>query len=191
VAGRWAVVGLSAKSGKELAMSDYVTLSCPSCGGKLEITSDIDRFACAHCGTEYIVRRGGGLISLAPVTEEIRRVRTGVDKTASELAIARLTSEIAELEEKKKKRSPEAAGHYAAAVIIGASLCCFPFVLAGGSSDRTLIISVGIAAAVVSLLVFGFLGMRADDRASAKLAGEIRQKQAEIEKHKAIVSQED
>jgi primosomal protein N' len=89
-------------------MSDYVTLSCPSCGGKLEITSDIDRFACAHCGTEHVVRRGGGLVSLTPVTEEIRRVRTGVDKTASELAIARLTKEIEEIE--KQKTQSESTG---------------------------------------------------------------------------------
>jgi primosomal protein N' len=84
-------------------MSDFVTLTCPSCGGKLEITNDIDRFACAHCGAEHVVRRGGGLVSLAPVVNEIRRVGVGVDKTASELAIRRLTNELAELENNKKK----------------------------------------------------------------------------------------
>ena len=79
-------------------MSDFVTLTCPSCGGKLQITNDIDRFACAHCGAEHAVRRGGGLVSLAPVVAEIRHVRSGVDRTASEMAIPRLTSELAQLE---------------------------------------------------------------------------------------------
>ena len=37
---------------------DIIALSCPSCGGKLQITSDIDRFACMHCGTESLVKRG-------------------------------------------------------------------------------------------------------------------------------------
>ena len=41
-------------------MADFVTLSCPSCGGKLEVTRDIERFACAHCGREHIVKRTGG-----------------------------------------------------------------------------------------------------------------------------------
>src|SRR5258706_205176 len=42
-------------------MSDFVTLTCPSCGGRLEITKDVERFACAHCGNEHVVRRAGAL----------------------------------------------------------------------------------------------------------------------------------
>jgi hypothetical protein len=75
-------------------MPDFITLSCPTCGGKLQITPDIDRFACLYCGAEHIVRRGSGVISLAPVVEGLRQVQTGVDKTAAELAIVRLTQEI-------------------------------------------------------------------------------------------------
>lgn len=37
-------------------MPDFVTLSCPTCGGQLQITKDIERFACGHCGNEHIVR---------------------------------------------------------------------------------------------------------------------------------------
>ncbi len=33
-------------------MPDFVTLSCPTCGGKLEITDNIERFACGYCGHE-------------------------------------------------------------------------------------------------------------------------------------------
>ena len=72
-------------------MSDFTTLSCPSCGGKLQITKDIERFSCAHCGTEHLVKRGGGIVHLAPVLEQVSK---GVDNTASELAIARLDKEI-------------------------------------------------------------------------------------------------
>lgn len=76
-------------------MPDFITLSCPSCGGKLKITQDIQRFACAHCGTEHLVRRGDGIVSLAPVLELVSK---GVDFTASELAIVRLDKEIIETE---------------------------------------------------------------------------------------------
>lgn len=75
-------------------MTDFVTLSCPSCGGKLEITKDIERFACAHCGQEHIVRRSGGIVSLSPVVDALNKVGVGVDKTAAELAIVRLQKEI-------------------------------------------------------------------------------------------------
>ena len=79
-------------------MIDFFTLTCPSCGGRLQITSDIDIFACGYCGTELRVRRGGGIVSLAPVVERLDKVQVGVDKTASELAISRLRAEISRLE---------------------------------------------------------------------------------------------
>lgn len=78
--------------------SDYITLSCPACGGKLQISDDIQRFVCAHCRNEHIVRRGGGVVSIAPIVEGLGRVQQGTDRTAAELAIARLTKEIADLE---------------------------------------------------------------------------------------------
>jgi len=78
-------------------MPDFVTLSCPSCGGKLQITADIERFACAYCGNEHVVRRGGGIVSLIPIADDIKGIKTGVDKTAAELAIVRLEKEINEL----------------------------------------------------------------------------------------------
>ncbi len=74
-----------------------ITLSCPSCGAKLEITPTLDRFACSFCGQEHIVNRLGDTISLSPVVEAIHQVKIGVDKTAAELAIVRLQKEISDL----------------------------------------------------------------------------------------------
>lgn len=79
-------------------MSDFVTLSCPSCGGKLQITHDIDRFACGYCGHEHVVKRSGGVVTIAPMIEGLRRVQIGTDRTAAELAIVRLEKEINELQ---------------------------------------------------------------------------------------------
>ncbi|MCX6070889.1 MAG: hypothetical protein NTU91_08540 [Chloroflexi bacterium] len=79
-------------------MPDFVTLTCPTCGGKLQITPDVERFACAHCGNEHLVRRGAGIISLAPVVESMDGLRRATDRTASELAIRRLKEEIAALD---------------------------------------------------------------------------------------------
>jgi predicted RNA-binding Zn-ribbon protein involved in translation (DUF1610 family) len=42
-------------------MTEFVILSCPSCGAKLQITDEIDKFACNHCGNELVVKRGGGI----------------------------------------------------------------------------------------------------------------------------------
>jgi len=84
-------------------MSGTVSLSCPSCGGKLTITDDIDRFACGYCGKEILVNRGGGIVSLKPVVDEIKRVGIGVDKTASELALNRLQKEIESYSKQKEE----------------------------------------------------------------------------------------
>lgn len=84
--------------GALVAMSEFITLSCPSCGGRLQIASSIERFACANCGNEHLVRRQGGVIFLAPVVETLQNIQTGTDKTASELAISRLKDEIKEIE---------------------------------------------------------------------------------------------
>lgn len=45
-------------------MSDFVTLICPACGGKLDISSSTASLICQQCGAEHIVRREAGNILL-------------------------------------------------------------------------------------------------------------------------------
>jgi hypothetical protein len=90
-------------------MSDFITLTCPNCGGRLQITDDVERFACAFCGVEHVVRRSGGVVTLKPIVESLAKVQVGVDKTASELAITRLGSEIAYIKEQIEELT---ASHY-------------------------------------------------------------------------------
>lgn len=85
--------------------AELVSLSCPSCGGKLEITPQLERFACPYCGNEQIVRRSEGTVSLTPVVEGLKRVETkfdqvlsGSDRMAAEQTIQRLKAEIPEME---------------------------------------------------------------------------------------------
>jgi predicted RNA-binding Zn-ribbon protein involved in translation (DUF1610 family) len=84
--------------GKNASISGFVTLACPTCGAKLQITNNIERFACAYCGNEHIVKRAGGMVTLAPVVKELGRIQRGTDRTASELAIKRLSTEIPDLQ---------------------------------------------------------------------------------------------
>lgn len=80
-------------------MSDFISLTCPTCGGRLQITDDVERFACVYCGVEHLVRRGGGIVTLAPVMDGLRQVQAGIDRAASELAVRRLEGEINHLAE--------------------------------------------------------------------------------------------
>lgn len=100
--------------GEVKGSSDFITLACPKCGGKLEITPDMDRFECRYCGNEHIVKRNGYDISLTPVVEGIKRVEqkfdhvlSGSDRMAAEQTITRLKDEIANLETSCQKIQSE------------------------------------------------------------------------------------
>ncbi len=97
--------------------TDFITLACPSCGGKLSITSNMERFACGFCGNEHIVRRVGGTVSLEPVMDKLNQISDNLnsmgsgisrftaiaEKQAAEAAIKRLNGEIEELHKEQAK----------------------------------------------------------------------------------------
>jgi hypothetical protein len=87
-------------------MPDFVSLTCPACGGKLEVANDIDRFACSYCGMEQFVKRSGGIVSLALVADEVKNKPGSTEKTASELAVIRLQKDIESLEQTKRAAKP-------------------------------------------------------------------------------------
>lgn len=70
-----------------------IRLGCVGCGAALEIGQDVNQLACGHCGTSQVVQREGGAIHLKELAQTLSRVQAGTDKTAAELAIARLTQE--------------------------------------------------------------------------------------------------
>jgi predicted RNA-binding Zn-ribbon protein involved in translation (DUF1610 family) len=72
-----------------------ITLKCANCGGALEIQTDMDQFSCGYCGSEQTVVRRGGTVALRLVVDAVARVQSGTDRTAAELALARLEKEIA------------------------------------------------------------------------------------------------
>lgn len=142
-------------------MSDFVTLSCPSCGGKLEITKDIERCACAFCGQEHIVKRTNSTVSLSPVVEAIHQVKAGVDKTAAELAIVRLQKEISELQarrEKLLKESPPPSIPCFSIICLFLGLLVTFFAVVGLFTKNTFFDnSSGFFTFGIILLIFGFL----------------------------------
>jgi predicted RNA-binding Zn-ribbon protein involved in translation (DUF1610 family) len=76
-------------------MSDFITLACPSCGGSLRITDDVERFACKYCGREHLVRRrvdrsGHAYVDLEPIVAKLTKIDRKMDRHTAELAIQRL-----------------------------------------------------------------------------------------------------
>lgn len=81
----------------------FINLNCANCAAKLDVYDDMERFACGHCGTDWIAQRRGGTVALKAVTEAIQKVQIGTDKTAAELALLRLGREWAWLYEDWKR----------------------------------------------------------------------------------------
>ena len=79
---------------EDLMSLEFITLTCRSCGGKLEIYPETDRFACGYCGKESVVQRRGGTVNLQLLEETAVNIQRGTDKTAAELAVRRLPKEI-------------------------------------------------------------------------------------------------
>ena len=70
-----------------------VSLKCPQCGGALQVSPEMQHFACGYCGGSVVVSRSGGTISLG-LEQVLANVQRGADKTAAELAIVRLEREL-------------------------------------------------------------------------------------------------
>lgn len=82
--------------------------SCASCSAPLEISEDLERFACGYCGTEQIVKRAGGTVWLKKIETAVRDVQKGTDRTAAELALVRLQRELEAAQESKAELVREA-----------------------------------------------------------------------------------
>lgn len=94
----------------QTATVNSITLKCSNCGANLEITLEMETFACGYCGASQIVTRSGGTVSLRLLNESINRVQAGTDKTAAELAIRRLKEEYqVVLDTIKRSQTIEAA----------------------------------------------------------------------------------
>lgn len=55
-------------------MFNFIHLTCPTCGAQLRVNKDENRFACEHCGNQYLLKQKAGklkpdeLKNLSPVT---------------------------------------------------------------------------------------------------------------------------
>ncbi len=45
-------------------MSDFITMTCPACGGKLEVNPSQQLLTCQHCGTEHMIRHEADSVRL-------------------------------------------------------------------------------------------------------------------------------
>lgn len=193
---------------RTMPTSDFITLACPSCGGKLNITPNLERFACGHCGNEHIVRRTGGTVALEPVMEKLNQIHENInsmgsginritavsEKQAAEAAIKRINGEIEEL---KKRMSVQQSNSESSWAFFGISagvmvMSIMVLVIDGGETGILNVIfgagaGLGALLTVVGLIA-GIAVSGSRKKAERTIEATIRQKLQELEKNYQIVN---
>ena len=173
-----------------------IPMKCTSCGGSLEISSEMEHFSCGYCGTAMLVERKGGTIALKMVTDGLKAVQAGTDKTAAELALKRLESELFALRiaANEKKTSME-MGRFWCTIFAVCGLFCF-FLASFGLPENTYVFAMGMPYAFlfvlpgVILFWLAYAGWPSLERIEEKMAPILEKEKSilqEIEKYKAIV----
>lgn len=175
--------------------SGSISLKCTGCGSSLDITSDLEVFACGYCGARQLVRRSGGTISLKPLEEGIARVQEGTDRTAAELAVRRLREDLAVVDSDIERARTDFAKQN------GATQGGLLLVLFGGAGLAALFvmfnqITLCFIAFGAALLIPGLLSRSLLDGARKKLmdreqplTAKRTQIDAELQKHLVLLNQ--
>jgi len=185
------------KSGVEL-----LRMGCPSCGANLEIGRSLNRFACGHCGNEFLVNRGGGVIALEPVVEHLIQVKQGVDRTAAELAITRLKGELNSIDQQYRNIqsrcvSPLPWKGMLIAVFVALFFLTFGLEIiqkSGAIDSGFLYLGVAIVIGVVLVMMIrnhGRTALRIENQKKTELPplqALYQQKTKELEHHQQVVS---
>jgi hypothetical protein len=143
-----------------------LTLSCPTCGAKLELTPDDDRFACPSCGNEHIVLRSGPEVVLKPVLERLDRVQEQVSATSAVVLSQQYKSEMDRLE-KEGKAAWQTAGRGLFAAGIGGIFLLINFVFVRW--DVLVNLGVILIAVGAGLGLLGWVQLRSISRRKEEL----------------------
>jgi DNA repair exonuclease SbcCD ATPase subunit len=182
-------------------MSNLITLTCPSCGGRLEVTNNTERYVCAHCGNSHIVDPGVRAESLASEVEALK----------NESAIRRLDSEIEDLEKRKQElqasaftiKSPEIEAALVKWLFVGLLIVVVIGIVAIGAQIGNgenlalyLIVSAPLLAAAILLAKYGMLDKTTRERWQARyeatanelndIERQIARKREELERRKVL-----
>lgn len=80
-------------------MPTWIALRCPTCGANLRVTGADDRFACEHCGNNYLLERKAAEIQpadrdhLLPLTTYTRRFQQWLKAGQYEIFVDALSEE--------------------------------------------------------------------------------------------------
>jgi predicted RNA-binding Zn-ribbon protein involved in translation (DUF1610 family) len=189
--------------------ADFITLSCPNCGGRLQITADTERFACQYCGFEHIVRRSGGAVSLEPVVRMMGQINNSIgmvgsgvyrlsgsaERQASEAAIVRLKQEIDEIKKLIAQDNSNASNIWMLTLFffLGGGFFMFMGYVTAGYVRVMEIIGKVLGWIILPISVILFFAAISTSGTIKKMVAQkeetLRKKEAELQQHYQVVSQ--
>ena len=134
----------------------FIPLNCTNCGATLGVYDDMERFACGSCGTELLVQRRGGTVSLKSVTEAIKKVQVGTDKTAAELALVRLNDELRKVSEEASRLRTESERAKGCSAVFGVPFACVGIVLLGSASSQAVVVGIALIGFCILLITLAW-----------------------------------
>jgi len=84
-------------------MSDFIQMSCPSCGGHIQVQKDMQKFFCVHCGNELILKQDNEGILTPIKARDLQASAKLKEINLSLTAMDLLKSQIMELENQVKQ----------------------------------------------------------------------------------------
>lgn len=170
---------------------NFINLSCANCGGKLNIYDDMERFACGYCGSEMLVQRRGGTVALKAVTEAIRQVQVGTDKTAAELALVRYEKELQELNQRLTVADESSGKGYmtmgCGGLILAVGVVALIAGIASSNSAESFAVGMLIIAIGGGALLFGYDAQNSTKKRTAPILKRIAFVKQQMAEKKRIV----
>lgn len=66
--------------------TEVIRMRCPTCERRLEVPTTAKLVACARCGSEYVVNKRGGTITLTPYRDQVQELNEQIAHAEQEQA---------------------------------------------------------------------------------------------------------
>jgi len=96
-----------------VSQSRTVSQKCPNCGANLDVDAKTELFACEYCGATIAVERKDGDVALAAISAVVAKLTSGSERGAAEMAVKRLTTELAAAEIERARHDARRAAELA------------------------------------------------------------------------------
>ncbi|HOJ00824.1 MAG TPA: hypothetical protein PLL88_04340 [Anaerolineaceae bacterium] len=84
-------------------MNDFIALTCPSCGGQLQVQNNLQKCHCTHCGTQLLLKQDDSGMLIPLQARDLQASAKLKEMQFSEKAMDLLKGQIAELEDRFAK----------------------------------------------------------------------------------------